>query len=237
MSPDARAGRTKASSSHYPSQDMTPAHAPSTPQPDLILARHGETNANVGGRLDTQSPGDHLSPRGYRQAAILSTQMRCYDLGAIYTSPSRRAIETAQVIAQECGLSVIVRDGLEEVSAGSLELSRINKSGEKYIDTVFAWAAGDLAATIAGGESGVTVVSRFERVIAEADEAGEGPSLIVTHGAIMRMWLASNVTNLDFESIRQHQVPNAGFVALRRPQSDGVGWQSLTQWPPVVLSG
>ena len=40
----------------------------------LVLMRHGQTNANISGALDTAEPGAPLNPEGLRQArAALKT--------------------------------------------------------------------------------------------------------------------------------------------------------------------
>jgi len=61
----------------------------------LYLARHGE-------HLDAEHGVDDgpLSPRGKRQAALLSDRMSGVPLTAVWHSPLRRAAETAAILAE-----------------------------------------------------------------------------------------------------------------------------------------
>lgn len=77
------------------------------------LVRHAEVenpNNTWYGRLE----GFELSQRGLRQAAALGDYFAHHALAAVYSSPLRRALQTAEAIAQPCNLEVVTDANLIE---------------------------------------------------------------------------------------------------------------------------
>src|SRR5205085_3865727 len=75
----------------------------------VLLARHGHTEA-VGNRLVGRLPGIHLSSRGRAEAAALRWRLEGTALGAVYSSPLERALETAEPVAADHGTDVTICD-------------------------------------------------------------------------------------------------------------------------------
>jgi probable phosphoglycerate mutase len=77
----------------------------------LYLIRHGHTARNaldeVHGRID-----DDLDEQGRAQAEALGGLFAAVALGAVYASPLRRSVQTADPIARATGLEVVIDDGL-----------------------------------------------------------------------------------------------------------------------------
>ena len=76
---------------------------------ELILIRHGESEANLGLSKD---PDCLLTDRGREQARRLASELARHDLSGFValTSPYRRAVETASLIAAATGLSFAVEE-------------------------------------------------------------------------------------------------------------------------------
>lgn len=75
----------------------------------MILIRHGQSEFNVVFSLTRQDPGIRdpaLTEEGRRQAAAAAEALRGEDLAALVTSPYRRALETAEIVAAALGLPV-----------------------------------------------------------------------------------------------------------------------------------
>ncbi|MEU6552009.1 histidine phosphatase family protein [Streptomyces sp. NPDC046915] len=200
----------------------------------LLLIRHGQTPSNAGFLLDTAVPGPGLTELGERQAAALPEALAGEDIEAVYASTLVRTRLTAAPLAAAHGLEVIVRDGIREVSAGDLEmLPGHSERGELYMRTVFAWAAGDTAPRIPGGESGAEALARYDAVVAEAADSGAGTVALVSHGAAIRMWTAARADNVDVPFAAARPLDNTGVVVLEGSPSDG--WKALT-WQGAVVA-
>ncbi len=187
----------------------------------LILVRHGQTTANVGGLLDTAPPGASLTQLGRRQAAALVALFAHDRIASVSASPAVRTQQTAAPLAAERGLEVRVRDGLQEIAAGDWEMSGAPDDVAGWLGVIDAWLHGDLDAATPGpgGESGTTCLGRYDRAIARlAAEAADGPGdashVVVSHGAVIRTWASLRSTNLDDRYGAAHPLPNTGVVRL-----------------------
>ena len=87
----------------------------------LYLSRHGENRANLEGVLSHRVVDHPLTDRGRRQAAALAEWLAQRGTSAVYSSPLKRAMETASVVSERVGAPVFTREGLREVNVGSLD--------------------------------------------------------------------------------------------------------------------
>jgi len=110
----------------------------------LLLIRHGQTPHNITGALDTARPGAGLTPLGQAQAQAIPAAPAGEDVAAIYASPLVRTRLTAAPLAAARGLDVQVCEGLEEISAGDLELRTDDEAVAAYLSTATGWAEGEL---------------------------------------------------------------------------------------------
>src|SRR5438128_5147289 len=81
----------------------------------LLFIRHGQTTWNVEHRLPGQLPGVELNDAGRQQAARLADALTVLPISAIISSPLERARETAEIIAQGCGLPIQFEPDLMDV--------------------------------------------------------------------------------------------------------------------------
>src|SRR5215211_8387218 len=82
------------------------------------MARHGETDWNRDQRFQGHADPP-LNDVGREQARELAERLADERLDAVYTSPLRRAGETAAIVAERLGLTAEPLDGLREVDVGS----------------------------------------------------------------------------------------------------------------------
>jgi len=83
----------------------------------LLLARHGETDWNREGRW--QGHADiALNERGREQARELATWLAEQPIDVIVSSDSRRAHETALIVAEAKRMPVSTDEGLREIDVG-----------------------------------------------------------------------------------------------------------------------
>jgi broad specificity phosphatase PhoE len=200
----------------------------------LLLIRHGQTPTNVRFLLDTAAPGPGLTELGERQAAALPEALADEDIEALYASTLLRTQLTAAPLAAARGLDVRVRDGIRELSAGDLEmLPGDSEHGLTYMETVFAWSAGDTELRMPGGESGAAALARYDAVVAEAAGSGASAVAMVSHGAAIRMWTAARADNVDVPFAAARPLDNTGVVILEGSPSDG--WKALS-WAGAVIA-
>lgn len=132
----------------------------------IILVRHGETLWNEAARCQGQTDVE-LSPRGKEQARLLANRLAEEKIEAIYSSPLRRALDTAQAVAGPHGLTVIVRDNLKEMDQGELEGKTFAELKELHPDFLQAWRQDPTGLRVPGGESLEELQERAWQVIEE----------------------------------------------------------------------
>ncbi|VVJ23675.1 2 [Amycolatopsis camponoti] len=203
----------------------------------LLLIRHGQTDGNVRGALDTALPGPPLTELGRTQAEDLAFRLSGEPIVGVYASQATRAQQTAAPLAARFSLDVQVVDGVHEVVAGDLEGATDHASIRTYMEVVRRWTLGELTPSLPGGESGTSVRTRMldavGRLRAKHEQADpDGVIALVSHGGAIRLsaeWLAPNV-HADIANAAL--IPNTGLVELdARP--DG-RWHCLT-WVDTPL--
>ena len=152
---------------------------------ELLLVRHA-----LPLRVATAdgSPADPaLSEEGRDQAQRLKRWLESEHLDAIYTSPLRRARETAEPLARVRGLDPRVEPGVVEFDA---EASQYVPLEELKATDFESWKALVTSGFYLEGEAATfrdTVVAALEGVIA----ANEGARVaVVCHGGVINAWVS-----------------------------------------------
>ncbi len=79
---------------------------------EIVLVRHGEPHWEPGGRAVDEP---RLTELGYQQARLVAEALGGESFDAVYTSPLRRAAETARPVIQALGAQPIVQPWLAEL--------------------------------------------------------------------------------------------------------------------------
>jgi len=101
----------------------------------IYFMRHGLSEKNELGIYDSSLDKYGLTEEGKKQAKEAAKKLK--EVNLVVTSPVRRAKETAEIVAKELGLELLVEEGIKEVSSGKwehkdLDDPSIQKSREEY---------------------------------------------------------------------------------------------------------
>jgi probable phosphoglycerate mutase len=198
----------------------------------LLFIRHAQTDSNIDHRFDTVHPGSELNACGLAQAHTLSATLVGTALDAVYTSPLRRAVMTAEPLAANRQLSVEIRDGLREISAGEFETRNDPEAQERYHDIIFGWSSGALDVRVPGGPNGHEFFECFDSVINEISEPGLSNVAVVSHGAAIRVWVSARTKNISPTWAITNGLKNTSMVIVSG--SPRHGWTTL-QWDLEML--
>ena len=202
----------------------------------LILIRHGQTPANVLGRLDTDHPGPGLTELGSEQARALPDALAGEPISAVYVSVLVRTQLTAAPLAEALGLETEVLPGIHEIEAGALEKRSDRESVVAYLETVWAWGQGEMdRAMPGGGTDGTAFFARFDADIAELAQRhpADATVAVVSHGAAIRVWAAGPDSNLPPRFTAERDLGNTGIVIL---EGEPGAW-TVVSWQGEPVGG
>lgn len=155
----------------------------------IHLIRHGITQGNLDGKYigATDLP---LCEEGIAQLGRLADEFEYPRVQKVYTSPLRRAVETAELIYPDNFIQKV--DSLREYNFGQFE----NRSMEELQgDPAFtAWMDSGMTGAPEGGESREQFEQRlilgFNQVILDMMREGISSAALVSHGGVL-MYLLS----------------------------------------------
>lgn len=150
----------------------------------LTLVRHADPARDA---VDRADPG--LSPSGTAQAQRVAEFLAGEPVDAVYTSPQRRARQTAGVISSAVHRPAAVLDGLAEFDYGSSEYLHFDELYAARDPRYYACLAGDLSAW---GIDRATFHDRYWTAVAElAEKHPDADVVAVTHGGVLNGYLGA----------------------------------------------
>jgi len=191
----------------------------------FYLLRHGETKWNAENRICGRSDVP-LSEAGRRQAKRLAERLRPIAFDALYSSPLKRAVDTARFISERIGLKPLVDHRLVELDYGQWEgktLAEIRKNDPKALR---AWEADPGRVAPPGGESGLEVQQRVMPFLDSlAAKHRKGRVAVVLHKTVCRLAIC-HVLGMSPSDYRRRLIMENAALNIIQPREDG--WQLIT---------
>jgi 2,3-bisphosphoglycerate-dependent phosphoglycerate mutase len=151
----------------------------------VLLARHGETDDNAARRFQGHRDPP-LNERGRAQARALGDALRGEGVRELWSSPLRRALETAQIAGERLGLQPRLEPRLVEVDVGAWAGMTYDELEATAPDAYAAWQAGSPSFRFPEGESLEEQGERVAAAISDIAQSAEKPVLLVCHGGVIR---------------------------------------------------
>ena len=178
--------------------------------PKIRLIRHAKTEANIKkqfcGSLETKVIESESDIRN----KILS-KISLEDLGIIYSSPSKRAIFTANSITP----NIIINDYFKEIDFGLFEGMTYNQIESDFPDEIIKWTSDNMKYNFPKGES---IISFYERCAKGIDylikKHKEDKCITVfTHGGVIQAVLAYLLGN-NINLFWQFKIDNCSLTGI-----------------------
>jgi 2,3-bisphosphoglycerate-dependent phosphoglycerate mutase len=165
----------------------------------LLVIRHAESPWSP----DEMRP---LSESGRAASEDLVELLAARGLGAIYSSPYRRATETVEPLAAHLNLPIHEVEDLRERTLGSI-------SDVPFVEAVAATFS-DFDHVYPGGESSRSAQQRAVRAIDRIIEAHPaGRAAVATHGNLMTLYLNALCRDVGFQFWRSLTLPDVYDVS------------------------
>ena len=203
----------------------------------FLLIRHALCDP-VGKAIAGRAPGVHLNAEGRAQAARLAARLASLSISAIYSSPLERAMETAEPLAHQLGLSVVPAAGLNEVDFGDWTGRTLAELDQLPEWRLFNSSRG--STRIPNGETMDEVLTRATGILEDIRKRAAGAGQLVaaiSHGDVLRSVLVHSLgASLDLIQRIEIAPASVSVLAFRggAPRVLLLNWAG--RWPEEVIS-
>ena len=160
------------------------------PERRIVVLRHGRTAWNLIGRA--QGQGDvPLDEVGHAQAKAAAALVAALEPVRLWSSDLTRAAQTAAYVAEACGLEVELDPRLREFDVGERQGLTWEESVERFPWIADGMGLGERLAGVPGAESDADVTARIVPALGDvaASLAPGETGVVVTHGAALKLGL------------------------------------------------
>ena len=177
----------------------------------MYFLRHGETNGNkdkiLQGRIDNP-----LNDNGRSQAMNARKEIDGLMFDAVYTSPLKRAVETALIASGLIEDKLIKDDRIMEISFGDMEGNIVSRDNKVMVD--FFWHPEEYV-PVNNAESYDSMLSRAKDFLdGIAEKYKDNPNaniLVVSHGALIHGMIML-IKGLGLKDIWKANVANCSIT-------------------------
>lgn len=188
------------------------------------LIRHGEIESNVK-KVYAGKSQELLTTHGEKQVKLLTPHLKGKGIFILYTSPLRRAVQTAEILSKSLNVPVVQEDDLREIVLGPFDGLSHEEVMEQFPEIWRMWnqAPGELR--MEGMEPLEEVQGRILSLFKKWCLKHENETIgAVTHMAVLRCTLLYQ-QGRSLNDYRKIEVPNAAIFAfditVRKP-NDGL---------------
>lgn len=178
----------------------------------VFMLRHGETAWNADNNRYCGRTDIELTSKGKEQAQAVRQQLQTVQFDAVYSSPLKRAFETATIAS---GMHVVRDRRLIEADFGNWEGRTRAQFMTEFPGSWEKWEA-DPAANRAGviGETGQEIVQRVDDFFGEMlRKHHAGKIMVVAHNGVNRLFLAYKL-GMPLRNYRQLVQQNSSLTSF-----------------------
>ena len=171
----------------------------------LIVVRHGRTEWNRVERFRGRADID-LDEVGMKQAEATADRIAEWQISAIYSSPLRRALTTAEILARRFDLEVKLLPGIIDIDYGDWQGLSPEEAAAKDSALYAKWLESPDAVKFPGGESLAEVRERAASAVDDLTmQHSKGTVALVSHKVVCQILILSllGLDNSHFWQVAQ----------------------------------
>lgn len=197
-----------------PAQGWSPPGQPTT----IVLVRHGVTPHTVdkrfSGGLASANPG--LSDEGRDQIRAVGDWLGpiAERIDAVVSSPVRRTLESAEILAAVLDREVEVEPGFAEMEFGSWDGLTFAEVGERHADDLKAWLGSMEVAPGGSGESFRVVEQRVLDGLARVLETHAGKTVVVVSHVTPIKTIVAHALDAPLEAVFRMELTPASITVV-----------------------
>jgi broad specificity phosphatase PhoE len=187
----------------------------------LILVRHGETYWNKERIVQGGDSDIELNDTGLEQARKIAAFLESEPIIAIISSPLKRAIATAEAVANRHKLSVEIDQGLRELRVGDLEGISLSNLSTTFSQFLMQWWQDKGSTKLPNGESLIDLQQRAWNVVESLleryktnPEHNKDTTVVVVSHYFVTLAIIIKALNLPLDSYIKFRVDLGGVSTL-----------------------
>jgi len=181
----------------------------------IIFLRHAQAENNTKRILAGRTEGVPLTKTGIEQAERISEYLKPLDISAIYSSPIERASHTAEIVAKNRSLEVVIDERLTEINMGKFTRMNYDDMIAKYGNIFLKFYENDPVISEHEVETFPDVQKRVLDLVDHVLKKHKNDNVIlVTHMDPIKSMLAK-VMNLSPETLFELIVANASLTIIK----------------------
>lgn len=196
---------------------------------ELYIARHGETEFNKQQRWQGSGVNSPLTQKGIGQAKALNDAIKDIQFDAIYSSPLKRAMDTACLAFADDNLfdRATTDKRLMEIGLGEAEGLAFDEVCSRFPDT-YNNLSGNPPAYIPppGGETIQQVIDRLDSFLTELATKPYERVFVMAHGYVLRVMYSCAIDKSPKTIANSPWYDNC---SLCRYVYDGIKWTALAE--------
>jgi broad specificity phosphatase PhoE len=205
----------------------------------LFLVRHGENPANIDKVFSSKLVDQSLTAKGLLQAGQTAAHFRNLNINkagwtgqAVFSSPLRRAFETASIIAESLNLEVVIQESFREIDVGALEQRPATQADWDFHQKVMDdWFSGHKEARFPEGEDYTDLWARMERGLVKVTKGRSGQNIIIVgHGGILSATMMDLCPGIDIDWLRKTRWDNCAITEIDLRMENGRPEGRLVSW-------
>ena len=181
----------------------------------IIFLRHAQAENNAKRILAGRTEGIHLTKTGIEQAEQIAKYLKPLDISAIYSSPIERAKHTAEIVAKNRSLEVVLDERLTEIDMGKFTRMNYDDMFAKYGNIFLKFYENDPVIAEHAVETFPDVQKRVLGMVDHVLKKHKNENVIlVTHMDPIKSMLAK-VMNLLPETLFELIIANASLTIIK----------------------
>ncbi|KRO00527.1 histidine phosphatase family protein [Companilactobacillus kimchiensis] len=191
---------------------------------EIYIVRHGETDTNYEGKINGSATDLDLNKRGQTQVEYLKNYINIEQFDEIFSSPLKRAYQTAEILNQQTH-KINIDNRLKEINYGSWDGLPADKTKAEHPDGFDEnnYIAENYIKYAVNGESYDHVYQRINDFLTDMAKKGGKKIMVVCHGFITRSFvkLVTNTPDItdivepDNASVTKLEIKPSGHSYLK----------------------
>ncbi len=179
----------------------------------IILIRHGTTQWNQERRIQGGGSDTELNETGKEQIENLARLLKEETITAIYSSPLKRALDTAKAISQYHAAEVTVVPDLRELDVGDFEGMPLTSFSSTLDQFLLDWQEGDGSARLPNGESLTDLTDRTWAFVDNINDNEQNRVVVIVSHYFTILTIICRALKLPLTHLKRLRL-NAGGISI-----------------------